>query len=185
MANINDQSLRTNTWKGYIQFKDPASSTYYRLKERQTASITFGFDYSQHYSDSGSKALDPTGYGHAFSTTIKVTSDMVDDIPDGGSSGDAPVDQKTISYWIYKASKLEPIDLTFVARMVALSGPSGQTDEVNIWFKFKVRLTSFGTGYTTAGGSQNFDISGIITEINTIERTNSTTEPSATTNWNP
>ena len=178
MADINLQSQRTSTYKGFLEFKD--GSNYYRLKERQNASLGFTFSYSSHYSDSGFKTLDPTGYDHSFSCTIKVTADMMD--VEQSSSGDAPTNTKTISYWIYKASKFEPVDIIFVAKQVAI----GSSDtKPNIWYKFKVRLTSFGTGYSSTGGSQDWDLNGIITEINAIERNNSSSEPSATTNWQP
>jgi hypothetical protein len=182
MADINLQGLRTSTYKGFIEFKDPDGSTYYRIKERQNATLGFSFSYSEHYTDSGFKSLDPTGYNHSFDMTLKVTSDMIDDVT---SSGGAPNDKKTISYWIYKASQMDPIDLVFVAKQEALAEPSGQSsNEKHLWYKFKVRLTSFTTAYGTSGGSQNWDLRGIITEINAIERTTSgTTEPSATTNW--
>ena len=43
MALINEQSLRTSTFKGFVQFKDPDGSTYYRMKERQAFGITLNF----------------------------------------------------------------------------------------------------------------------------------------------
>ena len=181
MALINEQSLRTSTFKGFVQFQDPGSgSSYYRMKERQAFGITLNFSYSEQYSDSGVKAFDPSGYNHTFNMTLKVTSDMIDYV---SSSGGAPDDEKAISYWIYKAIQNDPLDITFVGKMVALNAPSGQSNEHRLWYKFKGRVDSFSTGWSASGGSQDWVMSGAILEINAIERTNSDTEPSATTNW--
>jgi len=189
MVDINEQYARTSTFKGFVQFQDPGSGTdYYRLKERQQFSVTFTFSYDPHYADSGTKAYDPTGYDHSFDCTLKLTSDMIDDTNSVGSPAvNTPTDEKTISYWIYKASKQDPIDIVFVAKMVALSGPTtgSQEAEKNIWFKFKARLTSFTTGYSSSGGSQDWQLRGIITDINSIERNSSDTEPAFTTSWLP
>jgi hypothetical protein len=178
MAVINEQELRTSTFKGFVQFQDPAGSTYYRMKERQNFGITLNFSYSEHYSDSGQKAFDPSGYNHSFNMTLKVTSDMIDD-------ANPPTDKKTISYWIYKAVQNDPLDITFVGKMIALNAPDGETNEHRLWYKFKGRITQFGTGWSGTGGSQDWVMSGDILEINTIERSSSDTEPTATTNWFP
>ena len=183
MALINEQSLRTSTFKGFVQFQDPDGSTYYRMKERQAFGITLNFSYSEHYSDSGVKAFDPSGYNHTFNMTLKVTSDMIDDTT--SSANHAPVDKKTISYWIYRAIQNDPLDITFVGKMVALNAPTGQSNEHRLWYKFKGRVDSFSTGWSASGGSQDWVMSGDILEINVIERNDSDTEPTFTTNWFP
>ena len=105
MANYdwNAPAFRTRKFKGYIQFSNPANaSDLYRLKERQSLSVTFSYNLTTHYDDAGMKFLDPAGHQHTFSSTIKLTSDMVDDATaDWDSSSSVKTSEgSSLSYWI-------------------------------------------------------------------------------------
>ena len=179
-TDFNLQNLRIRTFKGYVQFQSPQASgtgndTYYRFKERQSCTINFRFNYAEHYSDAGQKALDPAGYNHDFSITLKSTSDLFDDTWSSSDPSDNDMAWQTPSYWIAKANANEPLEIVFVATMEALSGPSGDATEKYIHMKFVLTPESFsGITYGT-GGSQNVTIAGSVLSINYIKRTSSGT----------
>jgi len=96
---------------------------------------------------------------------LKVTSDMFDDSFDGVS-----MDKKTISYWLYKSSIHEPIELVFVTSMKMFVGPSGATDEDTINLKFILDPHQFETGLAGNGGSPEMKISGQILSVSEVIR---------------
>jgi hypothetical protein len=167
-TDFNEQSKRTRTFKGFVQFQIPDGSTWYRLKERQALSVTFNFLREQHYSDAGTKALDPAGHSHTFQLRLKVTSDLFDDSFDGVS-----MDKKTLSYWIYKNTQNEPIDVVFVATMESLEGPDGATGEKYIHLKFVLDPSNFGPVVYGQGGTNEITIGGEVISITEIKRSSS------------
>jgi len=197
VTDFNLQGLRTRTFKGFMQFQspDPNSTEYFRLKERQSVRIDFRFDYQTHFSDSGQKALDPQGYGHTFTIDLKTTSDLFDDTwLDEDAVNDATQDNatgdfgwNTLSYWIARANGNNPIEVTFVATLSALSGPgttaqiaatpsaydSGDPAQKWIHIKFVLQPSVFGPITYGTGGSNNITVSGDVLSIDYIKRTNS------------
>jgi len=165
-TNFNLQNLRGTTFKGFVQFQDPgAGSTWFRLKERQTLSVTFKFNRVQHYDDAGNLTLDPAGISHSFTMVLKVTSDLFDNTFDL-TSPITGIDTQTLSYWIAKNQVQEPIDVLFVTSMQMLEGPAGSTSEDVINLKFTLSPDTFGPiTYSASGGSHDITVSGIITSI--------------------
>ena len=164
-TNLNLQNLRGKAFKGFVQFQIPDGSTWYRMKERQTMSLNMAFPRSQHYSDDGQLALDPNGISHSFSMTIKTTSDMWDTVFSDAS------DKKTLSYWIYKNTIYDPIEIIFVASFENhedTSPPFSTENKVNI--KFVLDPSTFSTGLSTNGGSPDVTIGGTIRSITSALR---------------
>ena len=180
MANYdwNAPAFRTRKFKGYIQFSNPAStSDLYRLKERQSLSVTFSYNLTTHYDDAGMKFLDPAGLQHTFSTSIKLTSDMVDDATaDWDSSSSVKTSEgSSLSYWIERLQRYEPVLMTFITTSEALSGPTvapeaSQGDEKMIKIKFTGQPPSF--AFDLGGDvAPTVGIQGSITDITHIKRT--------------
>jgi len=172
-TNFNLSSLRTTTFKGFVQFQDPAGSVWFRMKERQTLSLTFKFNRAQHYDDAGLLALDPAGISHSFSMTLKMTSDIFDASFDTAT----PItgDEKTLSFWIAKNAAHEPLDVIFVTSMEALAGPSGDTTRKFINMKFTLSPDTFGPiTYGASGGSHDITVSGIVKSITEVIRDTTT-----------
>ncbi len=166
-TDFNLQNLRARTFKGFVQFQDPANpGTFLRLKERQTMRLNFQFNRETHYSDTGKKAVDPMGFNHTFSIDLKLTADMFDD------DFSASSDQKTLSFWIFKNQEYEPIEVIFVTTIEALSGPAGDTGDKFIHLKFVLDPNVFGAiQFGATGGSVNMAVSGDILSIETVTRT--------------
>ena len=180
MANYdwNDPSFRTRRFKGYIQFSNPANTgDLYRLKERQNLAVTFSYNLTSHYDDAGMKFLDPNGNQHTFSTTIKMTSDMIDDASsDWDSSATSPktAEGSSLSYWIERLQRYEPVLMTFITTSEALSGPSNtpldDASEKMIKMKFTGQPTTFAFDLGT-DASSTVQIQGVVTDITHIKRT--------------
>lgn len=171
----NQQSLRTRRFKGYLQFQETGntgSDQYYRLKERQNLTVNFGFLRSEHYSDDGVKVLDPNGYRHTFSVTLKMTSDMF-----ASAYGAGQTASNTLSYWIYKSAAngtniddLNPVELVFIATFEALAGPSGSTTQKYIHWKFVLDPQTFSLGFNVNSGTDEVTIGGEVISIQEIKR---------------
>ena len=174
----NDPNFRTRRYKGYVQFNDPTnSSNWYRLKEKQSVGVTLAFSLGTHYDDAGLKFLDPMGHSHTFTTTIKLTADMIDDATadwDSSASSAKTSEGSSLSYWIEKMQRYEPVLMTFVSTSVALSGPTNapeasQSSEKYIKMKFKMQPTSF--AFDLDSTAQSVQVNGTITDIVHIKRT--------------
>mgnify|MGYP003336795977 CR=1 FL=1 len=178
MTDFNLPDYRAQVWKGFVQFQD-GSSNWWRLKEKQSMSTSFAFERTPHYSDTGRKYLDPSGYTHRFSMTLKLTADMFENV-----TNSAPTNTATISYWIYKNSINQPVEMVFVNTFETLSAPSS---EKYIHFKFKLDPNVFGPiTLNNQTGSPEITISGEITEIVTATRESAIDVPSdPTTAWHP
>lgn len=165
MANydINEQGQRTRTFKGFVQFQD--GSDWYRLKERQSITINFNFIRENHYSDAGQKVVDPAGIAHNFTMRLKATADLFDDSFDGVS-----MDTKTLSYWIYKNTINEPVEIVFVATLEALTGPSGSESEKYIHIKFTLDPSQYGPITYGTGGTNEITVSGDVLSISEAKR---------------
>lgn len=166
ITDFNLQSLRTRAFKGFVQFQDPSNaSNFLRLKERQTMNVTFAFDRVAHYNDSGIKALDPSGHGHTFSTTLKVSSDLLDDQYDSGS------DQKTLSFWIFQNEIYDPIQIIFVTTLEARDGQF-------LHFKYTLDPQTFGpVTLGASGGTSDIGVSGEVISIEEIIKTSTADAP--------
>ena len=151
---LNLQTLRGKAFEGFVQFQEPDGSTWYRLKERQSMKMSLSYSRTEHYSDDGTLAVDPSGHSHSFSMTIKLTTDMFD-------TQDPPTDKKTISYWIYKNKTHLPIQIVFVTSFPTLD--STTNNDVNI--KFVLDPSGFDTGLGGTGGSPDITVSGKILSI--------------------
>jgi hypothetical protein len=176
-VDFNLQNLRSRKFKGYLQMQDPdATSNYLRLKELQTFQIGFTFNREAHYDDQGQKALDPAGYQHSFSCSIKTTADMFDTgftwLGFESGSNVAPSDKSSLSYWIYKNQNFEPVELIFITTMETLgSDAHATTGNKYLHMKFTCNANSFTP--VTRGGSaiSETEISGEITKIEAVKRT--------------
>lgn len=159
-TSFNLDTLRGRTFKGFVQFQEP-SGAWFRMKERQTMGLNFRFDLVKHYTDDGTLNVDPSGISHTFDMRIKLTSDLFDDEFTANS------DKKTLSYWIYKASIHEPLEIIFVTTIESLIGPTGATDEKFTNLKFTLVPNTFSPSFGATGGSVEMAISGVI--INIVE----------------
>jgi hypothetical protein len=175
---LNLQTLRGRTFRGFVQFQIPDGSTWYRLKERQNFSFSSVYSRAQHYSDDGRLALDPSGRQSTFSLTIKLTSDMFDDVTwtytNNKLDSNLNIDKQTLSYWLYKNELLDPVEIVFVGSLETLSGPTGNVTDKNINIKFKCNPNSFTMGLGANGGSPEMTITGNVLEITNAVRANTT-----------
>jgi len=178
-TDYNKPDYRATIWKGFVQFQDGASN-WWRLKEKQSMSTSFRFERSPHYTDAGRKYLDPNGYTHNFSITLKLTADMFENV-----TNSAPTNTATISYWIYQNAVNNPVELVFVNTFEALAAPSAS--EKFIHFKFKLDPNVFGPIVNNnQTGSAEITISGEITEIVTATRETTLDAPAdPSTVWHP
>lgn len=178
-TDLNLSTLRGTTFKGFVQFQEPTatipptgSGTWFRMKERQTLNVTFKFNRAQHYDDTGTLSLDPAGIAHSFSMVLKVTSDIFDNVFTDAS------DKKTLSWWIFKNTQNEPIEIIFVTSMEMLDGPSGSSSEKFVNLKFTLNPDTFGPiTYSASGGSHEITVSGIITSISEAIRDTTVQQP--------
>jgi len=172
IIDFNLQGLRTRAFKGFIQFQDPNNpANYLRLKERQTASVTFNWLRDPHYDDAGIKVLDPAGHGHTFDMNLKLTSDLIDD-EYNKANPDTSSDKKTVSYWMLKNELYEPIQIIFVTTLEAQSGPAGDTTEKFLHFKFVLDPNKFGpVTLGASGGTVSIPVSGEVISISEVRRT--------------
>jgi len=162
ITDFNLQNLRTRAFKGFVQFQDPDNaSIFLRLKERQTMNVTFSFSRAPHYNDSGIKVLDPSGHGHSFTATLKVTSDLLDD-QYAKNDPDTGADQKTLSFWILKNELYEPIQILFVTTLEARDGQFLQ-------FKYTLDPQTFGpVTLGASGGTSDITVAGEVIAIEAI-----------------
>lgn len=171
-TDFNLRNLRTRAFKGFIQFQDPDDpNIFLRLKERQTMAVTFSFNREPHYDDAGIKVLDPAGHNHTFTTTIKVTSDLLDTTYDKVNP-DATTNKETmLSYWILKNELYEPIQVIFVTTLEARDGQF-------LHFKYTLEPQTFGPVTLGAtGGTSNVTIAGEVIAIEEIIKTGSEDAP--------
>ncbi len=170
-TDFNLQDVRTRAFKGFVQFQEPDNpAVFLRLKERQTMNVTFNFNREPHYDDAGIKVLDPAGHNHSFTTTLKVTSDLIDD-EYNKTNPDATADKKTLSYWILKNELYEPIQVIFVTTLEARDGQFLQ-------FKYTLEPQTFGPITLGAtGGTSNITLAGEVIAIETIVRTSTEDSP--------
>ncbi len=170
-TDFNLQGQRTRAFKGFIQFQDPDNAgIFLRLKERQTMSVTFQFNREPHYDDDGTKVLDPAGHQHSFNTTLKVTSDLIDD-EYNKVDPDSTADQKTLSYWILKNELYEPIEVIFVTTLESRDGQF-------LHFKYTLDPTIFGPiTLGASGGTSNITLAGEVIKIEEIKRTGTIDAP--------
>jgi hypothetical protein len=163
-TDFNLDTLRGRVFLGFLQFKSPTATEYYRLKERQAASITYRYNLDTHYTDAGKKGLDPAGQSHTVVFTIKVTSDMFDNTA-------TPSNGKTISYWIYKHEQFAPVEIYFTGTMETLSGPAGSTSEKFLHFTIKSIPHTFGPiTWNPSGGSHEMQIVADVVEVTVPQR---------------
>lgn len=173
-TDFNLQGLRTRAFKGFVQFQDPNDTispfSYLRLKERQTANVTFNWERVPHYDDKGIKVLDPSGHSHKFDMTLKLTSDLIDD-EYNKASPDATSDKKTLSYWMLKNELYQPIQIIFIASLET-------QDNKFLHFKFVFDPQTFGAiTLGPTGGTVNIPVSGEVISISEVIKTNSPDSP--------
>jgi len=174
-TDFNLQSLHGRSFEGFVQFQIPTTAippsgagVWYRMKERQTMSFKMQFDRATHYDDAGLKAVDPSGFNHSFSMDIKLTSDLFDSVFSESS------DKQTLSYWIYRNTINQPIQVIFVTSFTMLTGPSGSTTQKNINLKFVLDPSSFSTSLGSSGGSPTLSVSGTVISITSALRSTTT-----------
>ena len=169
---FNLASLRSRKFKGFLQFQDPDNtSNYLRLKERQTMTLSLQFTRDAHYDDQGQKVLDPSGYNHSFSCTVKSTADMFDTgftyLGAGNGSNVIPTDKSSISYWIYKNQIYEPVELIFITTHETLG--TGANKYLHLKFTCDVNAI---TPVTLSGATSETTISGEILRVEAVRRSN-------------
>jgi hypothetical protein len=164
-TNFNLDTLRGRAFQGFVQFQIPTNAyspngngTWLRLKEKQSMSLKMQFNRAEHYSDDGTKLVDPSGHNHSFSMEIKLTTDMVDNVFSESS------DPETMSYWIYRNTINQPIQIIFVTTFGMISGPTGFTSNDTVNLKFILDPSGFSFGQS-AGGSPNVTISGTVLNV--------------------
>lgn len=174
-TNFNLQTLRGRTFEGFVQFQIPTTTipptgtgTWFRMKERQTMSFKLQYNRSEHYDDAGIKAVDPAGHAHSFTMDIKLTSDLFDNVFSESS------DKQTLSYWIFRNSTNQPIQVLFVTSFAMLTGPAGSTTESNINLKFVLDPSTFTPSTGATGGSPSITVSGTVVSITNALRATTT-----------
>jgi len=176
----NKPDYRTRLYKGYVQFQIPDGTEFYRLKERQSLTLNFAFTHNQHFNDAGQKFIDPAGFSHTFTMDIKMTSDMIDDATGNWAdptsraiSGSVITSEKqTLSYWIEKLQRYDPIEIIFVATAEALSGPAGTVTTKYLKTKIRAVPNAFGgIAWDERNTVQSVTISGNILDIIYLKRT--------------
>jgi hypothetical protein len=180
-TNFNLQNLHGRMFEGFVQFQQPnadqspseippveGATTWFRMKERQTMTFKMQFDRATHYDDAGLKALDPAGHSHSFSMDLKLTSDLFDNVFSESS------DKQTLSYWIYRNTTNQPIEIIFVTSFTMLEGPAGSTTENDINLKFVLDPSTFSTGLGPTGGAPSINVSGVVTSITDALRATTT-----------
>lgn len=183
IIDVNKSDYRTQVVNGFVQFQDPDNtSNYLRLKEKQTLSTTFNFGRVPHYNDAGRKVLDPSGYTHTFNMTLKLTADMFENVDNS-----APTDKSTISYWIYKNTIYQPVELVFVTTLQALNEVTPAGGDKYVHFKFKLDPNVFGPiTHNNTTGVNEISISGEVIEVVTVTRETANTAPTdPSTTWHP
>ena len=179
-SDFNEQIYRGKAFEGFVQFQIPDGTLWYRMKERQSMSLTMNYQRTQHYSDSGQKAVDPSGFSHTFTMDIKLTSDMFSTTAWTYTAGVlgkdvsfSSADKKTLSYWLYKNEINQPIDMIFVTSFPTLTAPSPSTnDDVNI--KIHMDPNIFSTGLSASGGVPELRIQGDVLSITHAVRSTTT-----------
>ena len=174
-TNFNLQTLRGRTFEGFVQFQIPTTTippsgvgAWYRMKERQNMTFNMNFDRARHYSDDGLLAVDPAGISHNFTMTIKVTSDLFDNVFSESS------DKQTLSYWIYRNTINAPIQVIFVTSFTTLTGPAGSTTENDVNLKFVLDPSTFTPSMGSSGGSPEMTVSGTVVSITSALRETTT-----------
>ena len=166
-TSLNLDTLRGRAFQGFVQFQIPSATipptgtgTWYRLKERQTMSLRWQFNRIEHYSDDGSKFVDPSGHSHSFTMNIKLTSDMIDSVFSESS------DKETLSYWIYRNTIHQPIQIIFVTTFGMTAGASPPYDtEDTINLKFILDPNTFVFSQPNNGGSPEVTVSGTVLSV--------------------
>ena len=179
-TNFNEKIYRGKAFEGFVQFQIQDGSVWYRMKERQSMSLTLNYTRTEHYSDSGQKAVDPSGFSHSFSMDIKLTSDMFSNTAwtyTGGvldkNVSFSSADKKTLSYWLYKNEINQPIEIIFVTSFPTLTAPSpSSNDDVNV--KIRVNPNQFSTGLSASGGVPELKITGTVLSITHAVRSTTT-----------
>lgn len=128
--------------------------------------MTFNIKYNRapHYNDAGLLALDPAGLAHNFTMTLKLTSDLFDNVFSASS------DKQTLSYWIFQNSINEPIEVIFVTSFDTLSGPSGSATEDKVNIKFVLDPSGFTPSLGASGGVPEIIVSGQVKSITSALR---------------
>ncbi len=166
--NFNLDSLRAQTFKGYVQFEDPGTpGTFYRLKDRQVMTTLLDYILDGHYNDDGAKSLDPAGHNHRFSMNLKMTLDLADDVFSSVS------DRQTLSYWIFQLEQHTPLTISF-ATIAETEGNLGGDTHVQLLFNL-VPSTFGPTVYGSQGGSIEMTVGGEIIAVTSLTRENSST----------
>ena len=179
-SNFNEAVDRTQTYKGIVEFIDPNTSppneAHFRLKERQSLQVTYRFLRETHYNDEGIKNIDWAGYDHTFSLTIKMTSDMFDNVSSftgtGGSS-----DGTTLTFWLEQNMPPNNIalEIKFISSSEALSGPTGSETEKFLDQIFQLVPHTFGPVTLNRGtGTQEITVIGEVISITKIIRSATT-----------
>ena len=170
-TDFNLQSLHGRSFEGFVQFQIPTTAippsgvgVWFRMKERQTMSFKMQFLRVEHYDDAGLKAIDPAGHAHSFTMDLKLTADLFD------NEFSETSDKKTLSYWIYRNTINQPIQVIFVTSFQMLDGPTGDESNDVINLKFVLDPSTFSTGLGASGGAPNLTVSGTVVSITSAER---------------
>lgn len=170
-TDFNLQSLHGRTFEGFVQLQIPTTAippsgvgAFFRMKERQTMTFTMQFDRVKHYDDAGLLAVDPAGISHSFTMNLKVTSDLFDNVFSESS------DKKTLSYWIFRNTINQPIQVIFVTSLKMLLGPVGFTTQDTVNLKFVLDPSTFSPSLGASGGSPEITVSGIVVSITSALR---------------
>lgn len=126
------------------------------------------FDRVKHYSDDGTLAVDPAGTSHSFTMNLKVTSDLFDNVFTESA------DKQTLSYWMFRNTTNQPIQVIFVTSFTTLLGPAGSTTEDDVNLKFVLDPSTFTPSLGASGGSPEIVVGGIVVSITSALRETST-----------
>lgn len=171
-ADINEQDTRTRNYKGFVQFEEPDTPTnIFRIKQRQSLSITYRYMRDTSYDDAGIKVIDWAGKDHTFSLTIKLSADMFDDASTDWSTT-PPTEKDTISFWIFENEiNLNPLAITFIATAEGYEGPAGDLAEKFVRQRFSLVPHTFGPiTWNRGAGTNEITIIGEVITINYISR---------------
>lgn len=151
-----DTNLLANlaqSFKAFVQFEDPEiTNDFLRLKSIQNVTVQYDFTDEDRYNDTGVLNLVRTGQNHTVIINLILTEEEID-------TNDPPIDESTVSFWLFQKFDLERIQL-FVREVFVTEGTTPKT----LRNEFTMDVQGIGT-IRNVGGAIELPINGRILDI--------------------